>query len=93
MRFLVAALLLTGCGGGSWDGCAEPCTGGTYNTEYLCDGGPCPPGGALADRYVQCLCVADGGQLHSFVFPEPRTQATCDTAKADWRAFAASSCR
>jgi len=95
MRFVIATVVLASlaCSGPAWDGCQAVCEGGfPGDTQYRRDGGPCPLGGAAAERYNQCICMTSAGQLQSFVFVEPETQAACDSARADWRAFRTAVC-
>src|SRR6267142_1684615 len=95
MRSLLVAvfLLMAGCSGSGYEGCHLPCMGAfTSGIEYLCDGGPCPPGEAVAAPYFQCLCRSPAGTVHSLVFPEPADSAACDVARANWNAFMAAQC-
>jgi hypothetical protein len=95
MRSLLVALflLMAGCSGSGYEGCHVPCRGAfSSGIEYLCDGGPCPPGEAVAAPYFQCLCRSPAGTVHSLVFPEPADSAACDTARTNWNAFTAAHC-
>jgi hypothetical protein len=54
-------------------------------SEVLCDGGPCPVGGAPAGQHDQCLSSSPSGQLQSFIYARPQTAADCGSAWIDWR--------
>jgi hypothetical protein len=95
MRSVLVALflMLAGCNGYVYEGCHVPCKGAfSSGIEFLCDGGVCPPGEAVAAPFFQCLCRGPAGTVQSLVFPEPADGAACEAARANWNAFLASHC-
>jgi len=90
---LLPVLLMTFSCAPAFDGCVEICTGGQQgSTQFLCDGGPCPVGGATATEYDQCLCALANGQFESYVYSRPQTQTDCDAARSAWSSFSAANC-
>jgi hypothetical protein len=89
---LLAAMLLASCGP-AYDGCQNVCANGFFgDTQYLCDGGPCPIGSGTAELFDQCLCATPNGQFKSLIYPRPLNQSECDAAKTNWSNFFDANC-